>query len=176
MALADDNNSANVDSNGLTTADGDIATDASTTAGVISNEETNNVATPDCGDGDGTKSVEKISEEDVGDLAAVVSGGETPSQETGEKLQQGEKPKSYEELAPQPTKEELFGDLDSIMDVYRDQQETLVREREAARERQQESFQEKLRRKRSRKMKQQAARRATKDSRRKSITSMVSDE
>ena len=53
--------------------------------------------------------MEKISEEDVGDLAAVVLGGETPSQETGEKLQQGEKPKSYEELAPQPTKEELFG-------------------------------------------------------------------
>jgi len=168
--VADDNSPANVDSNDLTTADGDISNDGAT------DKETNNVATPDCGDGDGTKSVEKISEEDVGDLAAVVLGGETPSQETGEKLQQGEKPKSYEELAPQPTKEELFGDLDSIMDAYRDQQETLVREREAARERQQESFQEKLRRRRSRKMKQQAAQRAAKDSRRKSITSMVSDE
>ena len=56
----------------------------------------------------GSKSVEKISDGDVDDLAAVVVAGETPSEETGEKLQGG-KPKSFEELAPQPTKEELFG-------------------------------------------------------------------
>jgi len=93
-------------------------------------------------------------------------GGDGDAEETGESLiaaatGDDDKPKSLDELAPQPTKNELFGDLDSIMAEYKNQQNMLVSEQEAARARQQSDFKEKLRRRKSRKMKKQALENAT---------------
>jgi len=97
--------------------------------------------------------------------AMVKDAAETGEAETdcgkttaaGEDGEDGDKPKPLDELAPQPSKQELFGDLDSVMAEYKKQQEQLVSGQEAARARQQSEFQERLRKRKSRKMKKQAA-------------------
>merc|ERR1739838_1276304 len=97
--------------------------------------------------------------------AMVKDAAETGEAETycgkttaaGEDGEDGDKPKPLDELAHQPSKQELFGDLDSVMAEYKKQQEQLVSGQEAARARQQSEFQERLRKRKSRKMKKQAA-------------------
>jgi len=77
-------------------------------------------------------------------------------EETGELVVAStNKPKDFDELAPTPSKQQLFGDLDSIMSEYKRQQEILIKERDEARAKQQNDFQERLRKRKSRQIKKQ---------------------